>query len=241
MNKYEKWYNAIIEKAKNNKPGPGIEGHHIIPESFFIHRSRKGPPGWLEGNPETPLNLVQLPTREHFICHWLLVKMHTGRARAKMINALYMMRAQGPYQDRYQTKITSRVYAKIRAEFSEHISSVNTGRIQPLNEKAKQIAAITGRKRAPFSKEWRANLSAAKSGENNNRYGVKFSDETRKKISDKAKNRKYSAETIEKRASKIRGSKRARVICPHCGKDASVNTYPRWHGDNCKQLKKGLT
>jgi len=238
MNKYEKWYNAIIEKAKDNKPGPGIEGHHIIPESFFIQRSRKGPPGWLEGNPEDPLNLVQLPTREHFICHWLLVKMHTGRARAKMINALYMMRAQGPYQDRYQTKITSRVYAKIRAEFSKHISSVNTGRIQPPEEKAKQLAAQIGRKRASFSKEWLANIKEARQGEKNGMYGKTHSDETKLKQSIKAKGRKYSAETIEKRASKIRGSKRARIICPHCGKDASVNTYPRWHGDNCKQLKK---
>jgi hypothetical protein len=60
--------------------------------------------------------------------------------------------------------------------------------------------------------------------------------ETRRKISEAAKGRKYSAETIEKRAASQRGKKRPTKECPHCGKTSAVNTYARWHGDNCSSI-----
>jgi len=221
MNKYEKWYSAITDKAKNRTLDGYTETHHIIPRSL--------------GGLDTSDNLVDLTAREHFICHWLLTKMYTGEARGKMINAMYMMKAESPRQKRYESKITGRIYETLREEYSRYISKLNTGRIQPPEEKAKQIAAITGRKRAPFSAEWRAKLSASGKGENNSRYGVEVSEETRKKISERAKGRKYRAETVEKRAAKIRGSKRQRLTCPHCGRDSAVNTYSRWHGDQCKE------
>ena len=221
MNKYEKWYSAITDKAKNRTIDGYTETHHIIPHSL--------------GGSDDPDNLVDLTAREHFICHWLLTKMYTGEARGKMINAMYMMRAESPHQKRYESKITGRIYETLREEYSRYISKLNTGRIQPPEEKQRQLKAQIGRKRAPFSEEWRAKLSAAKSGINNNRYGVEVSEETRKKISERAKGRKYSAETVEKRAAKIRGSKRERLTCPHCGTDSAVNTYPRWHGDQCKE------
>jgi len=222
MNKYEKWYSAITDKAKNRKIDGYTETHHIIPRSL--------------GGLDTSDNLVDLTAREHFICHWLLTKMYTEDSRGKMINAMYMMQAKGPNQKRYESKITGRIYEALREEYSQYISNLNKGRVQPPEEKAKQIAAITGRKRNPFSKEWKENLSKNHKSKNPN-YDTSHSEETRKKISEKAKGRKYSPETIEKRASKIRGSKRERLVCPHCGQDSAVNTYPRWHGDNCKSAK----
>lgn len=147
------------------------------------------------------------------------------------------MKGENSYQKRYKTKITARVYEKLRKEYAAYISKLNTGRKQPPEEKAKQLAAQIGRKRAPFSQEWKEKLSAAKRGKNNNRYGVTVSEETRKKMSEKAKGRKYSSETIEKRAVKIRGSKREKKLCPHCNREVAVNGYARWHGDNCKEKK----
>jgi len=223
MNKYEKWYAAITERAKHRTIDGYKESHHIIPHSL--------------GGSNDPSNLVDLTAREHFICHWLLTKMYTGEARSKMINAMYIMQAKGPNQKRYESKITSRIYDKLREEYSQYISKLNTGRIQPPEEKARQIAAITGRNRKPFSDKWRAKLSKASSGENNSRYGVKISEETRKKISDKAKLRTYSQETIEKRAEKLRGVPRPKQHCPHCDQMIAVNTFSRWHGDNCKSAK----
>jgi len=210
MNKYEKWYSSIIEKGRISRPELRTERHHIVPECFFKNRVRKGPAGWLDGNPDDANNLTYLTGREHFICHWILTKMHTGVARRKMINAMYMMQAGNDLQERYQTKITSRVYQKLREEYAEYISKLNTGRIQPPDEKARQIAAITGRKRAPFSEETRAKQRA------------------------KAIGRKQSAETIQKKADAVRGGKREKLLCPHCNNLIAVNTYPRWHGTNCK-------
>ena len=254
MDKYEKWYNNIVAKGKISRPDLRTERHHIIPESFFTNRTRKGPPGWLDGNPDDPDNLTYITCREHFICHWLLVKICNGEAKAKMIYALRMMRA-----GEYHTKITARVYSKIKEEYSKIASDAVSGENNPMwnkthtdqaknkirqanlgnqinEEQRKKISdSKLGRKRAPFSDEWRAKLSASGSGKNNSRYGVEVSEETRKKQSEKAKGRKYSADTIEKRAEKIRGSKREKLLCPHCNNLIAVNTYPRWHGDNCKE------
>ena len=222
MSKYEKWYCGIIETARNRKINEYTETHHILPRS-------------LGGNNE-PDNLVELTAREHFMCHWLLTKMHTGQARGKMINALYMMQGRGPYQTRYKSKITSRIYKNLREEYAVYISNLNKGRKQPPEEKARQIAAITGRKRAPFSEEWKENLSKNHKSKNPD-YNTAHSEETRKKMSEKAKGRKYSSETIEKRAAKIRGSKREKKLCPHCNREVAVNGYARWHGDICKEKK----
>lgn len=224
MNKYEKWYADIIENAKNRTLLDNEkEVHHILPRCL--------------GGTDDTNNLASLTSREHFVCHWLLTKIHTGQARNKMINALYMMRAEGPNQKRYHTKITSRVYEKLRNEYRAYISNLNKGRKQPLEEKVKQLKAQIGRKRSPFSEEWRAKLSAAKKGKNNNRYGVIISEETRKKMREKATGRKQSEETIAKKSAAIKGSKREKLLCPHCQKLVPVNTYPRWHGDNCKHRK----
>ena len=220
MNKYTRWYNNITENAKFRTIDGYTERHHIHPRSL--------------GGTNNKDNLVNLTAREHFICHWLLTKMHTGEARGKMINALYLMQGKNQYQDRY---INSRVYETLRTEYAQYISKLNTGRIQPLDEKTKQIAAITGRKRASFSEEWRAKMSASKLGENNNRYGVDVSEETRRKIGDRIRGRKQTEEEKARRGLANLGKVKPKKLCPHCNQMIAVNTYPRWHGANCASIK----
>lgn len=57
--------------------------------------------------------------------------------------------------------------------------------------------------------------------------GVKRSEDTCKKIADKAIGRKQSNETIEKRI--------LYVTCEYCNKQVDKGNYSRWHGDKCKQ------
>lgn len=244
MDKYTRWYNQIVERARFRITEDYTETHHIQPRSL--------------GGTDDINNLVELTAREHFICHWLLVKMTKGEDHYKMLNALRMMRAEKHGQQRYETKITARVYESIKKEYAElqsilrsgegngfygkthteearrRISEANKGRVQPLEEKARQIAAITGRKRKPFSEEWRAKMSESKRGEKNNRYGVELSEETRRKIGEKIRGRKQTDEEKARRAEANRGKVKPKLLCPHCGQMIAVNTYPRWHGDRCK-------
>jgi len=244
MNKYEKWYKQITDNAKNRVLECYTERHHIVPVAL--------------GGADTKDNLVNLTAREHFICHWLLTKFTTGKNRYKMINALRMMRAENPNQQRYETNITSRVYENLKEEYAmlqsttrrgkgngfygkthteearHAISEKNKGRKQPLHEKQNQITAITGRKRKPFSEEWKQKMSEAHQGEKNHRYGVEVSEETRAKISAKMKGRKQSDEEKARRSASNLGKTKPKKLCPHCNQMIAVNTYTRWHGNNCK-------
>ena len=244
MNKYTKWYNQITERARCRIIDTYTETHHIKPRSL--------------GGSDDIDNLVELTAREHFICHWLLVKMTTGEDHYKMLNALRMMRAEKHGQQRYETALTSRVYENIKQEYARlqsekirgennpmwgkthteqarrMISEKNTGKTLTKEQIARQVAAQTGRKRAPFSEEWRAKMSESKRGEKNNRYGVEVSEETRQKIREKAQGRKQSEETIRKKADAIRGRAKPKLLCPHCQQMIAVNTFPRWHGPHCR-------
>jgi len=244
MNKYKNWYNSIIATATHRILTTYTEKHHIIPRSL--------------GGDDSSTNLVDLTAREHFICHWLLTKIHTDSAKYLMLNALQGMRRQNKNQQRYKTKITARVYANLKeewgllsserikgdknpmwgkhhtAEAKELIRQKNLGNKITDEQRAKISASQTGKKRKPFSEEWKAKLSASGSGKNNSMYGKTHSDETKAKQRERAIGRKQSAETITKKADANRGKTREKLLCPHCSKLIAVNTYPRWHGKNCK-------
>jgi hypothetical protein len=247
MNKYEKWYEQIIENAKRARECY-TESHHIIPKSV--------------GGTDDPENLVNLTAREHFVCHWLLTKIHVdGEEHWKMLNALRIMKAENKNQQRYDTPITSRVYEKLKityakqqserysgknnpmygrthsSEARKRISDANSGernamKSQHMRDKMRKIK--TGKKRAPFSAEWLAKLTESNRGENNGMYGKSHSEDTKQKQREQALGRQQSEETKRKKADAIRGSKREKKLCPYCNQLVAVNGYARWHGDNCK-------
>ena len=246
MNKYNQWYSTITERAKNRILNSYTESHHIVPRSL--------------GGGDEPTNIVDLTAREHFICHWLLVKMTTGQEHHKMLNALRMMRAEKQGQQRYNTKITARVYENIKQEYAELQSKQFAGKgngmfgkhhTQEAKDKIRQKnlgkkltpeqieklkKATTGKKKPPITEEHRAKLSAAKIGQNNANYGTIASDETRKKIGDKLRGRKQTEEEKLVRSLANMGKKREKKLCPHCDQLVAVNGYARWHGENCQLL-----
>ena len=121
--KYTKLYYQIINPTLNRELNTYKELHHIIPRSL--------------GGTDEKDNLTYLTAREHFICHWLLVKMTEGAARSKMIYALQGMRAQNNSQQRYETQITSRVYEHYRIEHARIHSETMKGR--PAWNKGKKL------------------------------------------------------------------------------------------------------
>ena len=85
--------------------------HHIKPRS-------------LDGTDDKE-NIVKLTAREHFVCHWLLVKMYDKgtEERKKMLYAFWSMKRQPTTcATRY---INSRAYEKLRSEFAQHVSVTN--------------------------------------------------------------------------------------------------------------------
>ena len=97
-NKYTKWYEAIISKAReqvNCRTEGRFENHHIVPKSL--------------GGSNDPSNLVRLTPREHFICHLLLMKMLDGSNLFKMVAAFNLM-VRNTNQLLGRTMVTNRSY-----------------------------------------------------------------------------------------------------------------------------------
>lgn len=185
-NKYTKRYSLITAAAKLRETPGYTEKHHIIPQSL--------------GGTNDNANLVDLTAREHFICHWLLVKMTDGEARSKMLYALHGMKAENKFQDRYHTKITARVYEKHRIEHAANHSAVmkaknlipwNKGGVEITDEHRSNIR-LAAKNRPKPTKETIAKRSASVRG-------TKRSEETRLKMSLAAKGKPKGPHSDEHR------------------------------------------
>jgi hypothetical protein len=139
MNKYNQWYTNIVDRACTRHTNGYTEKHHIVPQSL--------------GGSNDKNNLVNLTAREHFICHWLLTKIYAGEAKAKMIYALNGMKRSNKFAQRYETKITARVYENLKKEFSAIHSATMKGRAPwnkgiPITEeqRAKNQKSAVGKK-----------------------------------------------------------------------------------------------
>lgn len=110
---------------------------------------------------------------------------------------------------------------------------------KPLSDehKAAISKSLTGITRV-FSEEHKAHLSEALRGENNPMHNKHHSAETKAKMSQKATGRVFDRDVVARRAEKLKGLKRERKVCPHCGKEVAVNIYSQWHGDKCKMKPK---
>jgi hypothetical protein len=244
MNKYEKWYNSIVLNAKLRTLEGYTERHHIIPRSLGGFNNKE--------------NLVDLTAREHFICHWLLTKMYTGEEKSKMIYALNGMKRNGQYTQRYETKITSKVYENLKKEFSiihsatmkgrtahnkgvpataaqiEKNKKAAIGRVMSAESIAKGVAKRTGQKRTT---EQKANLSRGQTG-------VKkgpMSEEGKRIRSESAKGKKKPVghgdaikATVAKLLAEGKHYTQTKIQCPHCPVKASKARYNAFHGDKCK-------
>ena len=134
-NKYKKWHDSIIDRAKNRVLFCYVEKHHIIPRSC-------------DGSDDKS-NLVKLTVREHFIVHLLLTKILKGNNKDKMILAFSFMCDL--------KKSNSRIFSKLRLEALKVISKKLTGRKVPKEIKAKikyarQFQVCSDEQRKNYSK-----------------------------------------------------------------------------------------
>lgn len=120
---YESIYLNITNNAKLRKKSKGLENHHIIPSSC--------------GGSNEKSNRVYLTTREHLVCHLLLVKIYKDNPtfRKKMIYALWwMVKTRNKISG---VRVTSHAYATARKQFSEENPNKCTKRKQKFIENHK--------------------------------------------------------------------------------------------------------
>ena len=175
-----------------------VERHHIIPKS--------------EGGTDESDNLVNLTAREHYIAHLLLAKIYNDY---KMIAAVLCMRRASVYHTRSH-KFNSRLFEKMRHEFAGRVSKMFKGRPSPmkgkkcseesnlrksishmgipspnkgkkLSEETKRKIALASRKRK-HSEETKRKIAMAITGKR--RKGKPFTDEHKRKISERLKGHK---------------------------------------------------
>lgn len=237
---YNKIYNNLIESRlkfdrEKNKDGL-LELHHIIPKSL--------------GGSEELTNLVLLTPREHYIAHWLLYKIHTGKDKSKMAYAFFRMCSNNPNQKR---TISSKDFE--RAKFSMSLScsgenNPNFGKKLWNTEQRKEISKRQqgkgnsmygktpwnkGKQIGKLSKERKQHLSNVLSGR-------KIKESTKQKISEaltgkpkslehkeqlskSLKGRPRNIESARKTGESLKGRKHEIVTCPHCGKVGGENSY----------------
>jgi 5-methylcytosine-specific restriction endonuclease McrA len=223
-NKYTRVYYAIIDRAQTRTiPKTFTEKHHVIPRSL--------------GGSEAKSNLVVLTAREHFLCHWLLVKMTQGKAKRSMSHALRMMLAKNKRIDgRYIPK--SKLYELIKKaankaskgrpctpETRQKIRQGNLNR-PPITEATRKKLSEAAKRRRGLSEEGKRRISEAnkkrvvteemKENLRNarkkqvERQGGTMTAEAREKLSRAAKGRKLTQEHVEKIASANRGKTRSK-------------------------------
>jgi NUMOD3 motif len=215
-NKYKRWYEQLVTKAKQKnlpiarrsaKHIPGYsEVHHIVPKCF--------------GGSNNESNLVRFSAREHFVCHWLLTKITTGEDRAKMITAFIMMTGEGGKSGRYDFKITSsRVFEKIRIEYTQYLSEKLTGREISQETRDKISKANTGK--SP-SAETRAKMSASLKG----KPGAVHTPEGKEKIGMRSRGKTYEELYGKERAEAIK------EMCKHVGE--ANGFYGKTHSEETR-------
>ena len=221
-NKYTRWYYDIVDRAKTRvlDADTYIETHHIIPRSL--------------GGDNNKSNLAILAGREHFICHWLLTKMTTGKEQKKMAYACkMMMHSHGKGQQRY--RVTSRIYESLKQklnmllkdrEFTDDwkakLKVAARNRADNENAQAKQIKRDTMIK---VNKSRKGEKRLATTVNKNHCYGKGFFGK---------ENPCYGQHHSEETLAKLRVAK-PKYCCEHCNIIVGgKSNYKRWHGDNCK-------
>ena len=177
------------------------------------------------GGDDSDDNLVDLSPREHFIAHRLLAKITTGEDRTKMVFALWRMSNNGKIKN-------SKTYETVREEYVKILSDYRTGK-----------------KFAKHSDHAREKASQRSIGANNNMYGKKHTEISKKKISESKKGtgvgkdnpfygKTHTKETIEtiarKSSEKQKGIPKSKKECPYCKGLFAANTMSMFHGEKCK-------
>lgn len=204
-NKYSKKYLKLIEIYLDRKIIPKhYVKHHIVPESFFEKRKRKGPKGNLKGDPDDKLNFVYITEKEHFILHLLLSKMFSIHSYdAKMKRAFKKMICCSKH-----LKINARNYEKIKLEEKNCQKGISINRISVVDTLGNCLSISKSDYYNQIGDKdlWKYVSTASKEGKRRRNLPTEDTEETRLKKSQANFGKKQSEETKTK-LSKINSGK----------------------------------
>jgi len=161
-NKYYKWYYNIVDAARSRALEGYSENHHILPKCL--------------GGTNDKNNLVRLTAREHFLCHWLLTKMTSGKQRYKMLHAAWQMMICDSNSKNKRYRPPARIYEKIRIQRNIELKSIR-GPEHP------HYGKPGNRKGIPTSDATKLLLSSIKKGKPTWNKGIPRDEITKQKIS----------------------------------------------------------
>lgn len=212
---YKNIYEAIILKYKKlnlqklNKYDINyiyLETHHIIPKCICGTNDKD--------------NLVNLPAREHFICHLLLAKIYKGtKFELPLWTAAFRFIYGNNIKNNINFKINSRAYKIIKENYCKLLSIKNRGSNNPNFGKTMSI-------------ENRKKLSILKKGKSLEQIiGKERADIAKRKMSESQKKRehrkgfKHSLETRQKMSLSQKGKKKPETFKIHISQRMKGNTY----------------
>jgi hypothetical protein len=205
---YTKIYNKIIHSAKSRQKFKNSERHHIVPRC-------------LDG-PNLADNLVYLSYREHFLCHWLLIKIYPSNYKLKSAFAKMLESTQNK-----QRIVSSKQFDIVKRNLAGVKFPWLAGNI-PWNKGTKglQTAWNKGLKVGPMSDEEK----------------LKRSKTLKKRYQEMPHPRKgispWCAGTKGQGVVKAwnKGVPAEKFHCVYCGKViGGAANFNRWHNNNCKK------
>jgi len=191
---YKKTYEALMSKCKNQNRKKGTGVYYEAHHVVPVCFGGKGD----RRNTKHP-NIVLLTAKEHYVAHLLLVAIYP--VSPCMLKALWNMCQTGKVE-RYRP--SARTFERIRSEYAEKTVGKN--------------ASFFGRR---HTQESLIKIGTASKGRKAN-LGNKYSEETCKRLSEIAKQRKFSKETRKKISAAIGGGKHYKAIPIVCKKTGQI-------------------
>lgn len=236
---YKRIYDTIVSRAKVRQLTDYKEQHHIIPKCL--------------GGSDDKDNLVDLTAREHFLCHWLLIRIYPEES--KLAYAFWNMcnGRKNKYQLRYIP--TSRTYqeAKIHAAKSQSLRKVSDKTKQKLSEAKKGKLSPTKGKSWTHNQSLICGANSFKPGHipwtkgktltkdhinkrTESRKDYKVSEETKQKISagNKGKLKPWTEEQRQKQSLSKKGVEKPKKQCSTCGRLIGGLGNLKKHEKSCK-------
>lgn len=175
--KYDLIYEKLMQRAKTRQSVGYTEKHHIVPRCM--------------GGQDSADNLVTLYPEEHYLAHLLLCKIYAGNQ--KLLYAAMNMTTGSMINN---GRRSNKAYGWLRRRYSESMSGDNNPNRRNPDIQKEAAKKRVGQKR---TEETRRNMSAAQKGRT-------FSEETKMKMKEAAKNRPpISDETRQKLSQKAKG------------------------------------